>query len=59
MRQFIDYFISLQQWDAGAYFAGLAIIAMLGIGAYAFCWFVQAMMDLYSALAEMRERDRD
>ena len=37
MKQFIDHFTALQQWDAGAYIALGAVATFISLGVYAVC----------------------
>jgi len=55
MRQFIDYFTNLQQWNAGEYIAGLALITMFLMAGYGLIWIIEKACGLYVRCQDERE----
>lgn len=50
-----EFTSTIMGMDAVGVASHLALVALLGIGAYALVWFIQSICDLYNTFAEQQE----
>jgi len=59
MKQFLDVFQNIQQWDAASYIAASAVVTAFGLLAYLGWQLVPMAVQLYADMASMRQQNRE
>jgi len=59
MKQFLDIFQNIQQWDAGTCIAASAVVTVFGLLIYYGLQLIPAAVQLYADMAGMRQQNRE